>query len=362
MKPVEIRRRRLSNQGLTRPRFRAAPDVVGWLCAVQAQDYAAAKWAVGSRIQGGRDSDVERAFDEGSILRTHLLRPTWHFVLPADIRWVLALTGPRIRATSASRLRQLEIDRATERRANRALERSLRDGHARTRDELRTALQRAGIETDGQRMAYLLMLAELEAIVCSGPRRGRQLTYASLDARAPVGRPLARDEALAELAGRYFASRGPASVRDFAKWAGLTAADARTGLEAVADALASEVVADRTLWFSPRPAARLRAPHVRLLSIYDEYVGGYRDRSDIVEPEHAAELMGTGNALTAVVAVDGRIVGAWKRKLSRNTADIEIRWFEEQGRAARAAVGAEIRRYRAFLGMPVTLRTARARP
>ena len=182
------------------------------------------------RMRSATDAAVEQTFNEGSILRTHALRPTWHFVRPADIRWLLALTAPRIKRLMAYRYRQLELDARTLKRTNAAIGRTLREGAELTRDELRDVLRDAGITSVGvERMTHIMACAELDGIVCSGPRRGKQFTYALLDARAPRARALDRDEALAELAKRYFRSRGPATVQDFAKWSGLTVADARIG-------------------------------------------------------------------------------------------------------------------------------------
>ncbi|HJU87602.1 MAG TPA: winged helix DNA-binding domain-containing protein, partial [Gemmatimonadota bacterium] len=268
MDPADIVRRRLHNQHLSRPNLATPAAVVGWLCAVQAQDYPAAKWALGSRMRSAADGDVERAFNDGAILRTHLLRPTWHFVLPADIRWLLALSAPRIKAGLARRHSQLELDARTLRRAVGAIEKSLADGIPRTRDELREVLGRIGIPSLGvERMAHIMATAELDGIVCSGPRKGKRFTYALLDHRAPRGRTPARDEALAELASRYFRSRGPASVHDFAKWAGLTAGDARRGLEGVKEDLRSVEATGATLWFPATRPARASIPTACLLSL-----------------------------------------------------------------------------------------------
>jgi len=358
----EISRRRLTNQGLSRPRFAKPADAVGWLCAVQAQDFAGAKWAVGARMRAATDAAIERAFNAGSILRTHLLRPTWHFVLPADIRWMLALTAPRLKAGLASRHRQLGLDAGTLKRSNAALERALRDGAQLTRDELREVLGRAGIAAEGVRMAHIMGRAELDGIVCSGPRRGKQFTYALLDAQAPSGPQLTHDEALARLASRYFASRGPATLHDFANWAGLTLADARTGLRAVKGALRRDVVDDRTYWSSAAlPAERAATPAERasaralLLSIYDEYVSGYKDRSAIVAPGDSGKLWPRGNAVTCIIVLDGRIVGTWRRRLDAKAVSVELRFFAPPAGAAKRAVAAAARRYAAFLRLPLEL-------
>jgi DNA glycosylase AlkZ-like len=186
MTSLDIAHRRLANQHIVQPTFKQPGDVVRWLGAVQAQDYAGAKWALGLRLRGVTDDDIDQAFGAGSILRTHLMRPTWHFVTPLDIGWLLALTGPRVHAVNGYMYRKLELDSAIFKRSNATLAKALRGGKQLTRNELRGVLQKAGIATDGElRMGYLMMRAELDGLVCSGARRGKQFTYALVDERAP---------------------------------------------------------------------------------------------------------------------------------------------------------------------------------
>src|SRR6266487_1491890 len=251
MTHLDIAYKRLHNQLITQQTFEKADDVVRWLCAVQAQDYAAAKWALGLRMQNSTDDMIEQAFTDGTILRTHMMRPTWHFVLPADIRWMLALTAPRVKAAIAYYSRTLGLDDTIFTQSNTLLAKALQGGKQLTRAELVSVLQRAGIATDNlQRIGHIIVRAELEGIICSGARRGKQFTYALLDERAPQARMLDRDEALSELARRYFTSHGPATLQDFVWWSGLTIADAKTGLEMVRSQLMHEVVDSQTYWRS----------------------------------------------------------------------------------------------------------------
>jgi len=354
---LDIAHLRLRNQRIGGAMRGEAADVVGWLGAVQAQDFAGAKWALGLRLRQATDSQIERAFNEGAILRTHLLRPTWHFVTPADIRWLLSLTAPRVHAASAHMYRRLELDASVFKRSNAALAKALQGGQHRTRTELEGVLQKAGIATDvGNRVAYLMMGAELGGIICSGPRRGKQFTYALLEERAPQTKTIDRDQALAELSRRYFASRGPATVQDFAKWSSLTVADAGRGLESVQDGLRKEVVDGRAYWIpKSRPSHDDGSPTAHLLSIYDEYISGYKDRNAIVSEEDGARLVGLGNALTAVIVVDGQIVGTWKRALGKDTVVIETHPFQRLTRVEKRAVAEAAQRYGAFHELPVSL-------
>ena len=217
----DLIRRRLANQRLSRSSFRTPADVVAWLGAMQSQDYPGAKWGIGLRA-AVTDDEVDRACDDGMIVRTHILRQTWHFVARDDIRWMLALSGPRVDAISAHYYRKMELDERTFTRSRKVLGRVLRDGTYLTRPELGAALGRAGITASGIRLAFLTMRAELDAVICNGPRRGNQRTYALLEERVPPAKPIDRDEALTKLALRYFTSHGPATLRDYVWWSGLT--------------------------------------------------------------------------------------------------------------------------------------------
>lgn len=357
MTHLNIAHQRLLNQHIARPAFKKAADVVEWLAASQAQDYAGAKWALGLRMEGATDDTIEQAFNDGAILRTHLLRPTWHFVTPADIRWMLALTAPRVHAVNAHMYRKLELDQDIFSRSNAALVKALRGGQWLTREALQVVLQQAGVATEGGlRLGYLMMRAELDGIICSGPRRGKQFTYALLDERATHARTLEREAALAELTRRYFMSRGPATVQDFAKWSGLALADARQGLEVVKDKLQSEIVDGQTYWFSTlTPSAKGVSPTAYLLSIYDEYISGYKDRSAIGEAEVGAKLFALGNALSYVIVVEGQIVGTWRRTLRKDAVVIETNLFTRLTKAENRAVATAANQYGAFLQRSVVM-------
>lgn len=354
---LDIAQQRLTNQRLSASPLDTPVEVVDWLVAVQAQDYFGAKWALGLRVRDAHDADIDRVFNAGSILRTHVMRPTWHFVTPRDIRWLLALTAPRVHAVNAHRYRELELDEATLKRGHKALIKALRNGQHLTREELGETLEAAGIaEAKGQRLAFLVMHAELEGLICSGPRPGKQFTYALLEERAPSARLLKRDEALAELARRYFISHGPATVQDFAKWSGLSSADAKRGLAAIQDQLHHETSNDEEYWFgSPVAPVRQMSPSAYLLSVYDEYLIGYADRSMIATPEIAAKLFTMGNALTAVIVIDGQIVGSWRRTLGKQAVTIELNPFRRMTKAEQRSIGVAAQRYGEFLECAVKL-------
>src|SRR5215471_2681302 len=354
-----VAERRLHTQRLTGRPFATAVDAVGWLGAVQSQDYAGAKWALGQRTRDVTDADLDRLVDAGAILRTHVMRPTWHFVLPDDIRWLLDLTAARVKARVAPYDRRLEIDEALLARCRDAIEAALRDGVNLTRTELSGVLERAGIPAKGQRLNHIMVYVELDGVIVSGPRRGKQLTYALLDERAPGARRLPREEALAELTLRYFTGHGPAQPQDFAWWSGLTVADAKRGLEMAGSALVREDIGGRPHWSSPDvpPPPRVRGPIVHLLPNYDELLIAYRDRSASIDPERELDLapFPFGSILAHIVVVNGIVWGGWKRRPNGRGAIVELGPLGDLDDAHAAALEGAAADLERFLGAPVTI-------
>jgi len=323
---MNIVQQRLYNQRLSSPTFNTAEEVVRWLGAVQSQDYAGAKWAVGQRMKSATESTLDKAFNEGKILRTHLMRPTWHFVAPEDIRWLLMLTRPRVHAVNAFMYRQSGLEKSTFKKSNGTLEKALKDGKYLTRTELAATLEKAGISAEGFRLSYIMMYAELEGLICSGPRKGKQFTYALLEERVPQIQTLTREEALAELTRRYFLTRGPATLADFTWWCGLTMADAKNGIELVKAQLMSEVFNEQTYWFPDvKFPAKGKSLAAHLLPNYDEYFIGFKDRSAIGEVARKVNLPDDSPALIAnVIVLNGQIVGGWKRTLNKDKVSVEL--------------------------------------
>jgi winged helix DNA-binding protein len=352
---LDITRTRLRNQRLSGGRFTTPEEVVSWLGAVQAQEYGQAKWALGLRMQRARDARIEAAIGDGRILRTHVMRPTWHFVAPDDIRWMLALTAPRVSAAMARYNRRLELDGTVFRRSQRAIHRALRGGRQLTRQELKAVLQRAGVRTDGvQRLAQIVMQAELDAVICSGARRGKQFTYALLDERVPMSRPRHRDEAIAELARRYFTSHGPAQVHDFAWWSGLTIADARAGLASVERDLAQDKVDGRTYWFSSSVRTLTASPTAYLLPLFDEYLIAYKDRRAALDTSRWTRNA-SRDPFSAPIVVNGQVVGGWKRIQRSNAIGIALTSFAPLDKRQVAAITDAARAYTRFVGADLEL-------
>jgi hypothetical protein len=350
MKTPDLLRLRLHNQLLTHPRGRTPQDVVSSLVAMQAQEYAMAKWAIALRMKSpAGDAGIERAFDSGKILRTHAMRPTWHFVAPADIRWLLSLTGPRVNAASAYVYRQQGLTAAVFRRSETVICRALENGRFLTRAALQTELARSGIEATGTRLAGIVIHAEQEGLICSGPREGRQFTYALLETRAPDARVLSRDAALAELSRRYFTTRGPATAHDFACWSGLTLADARAGIESLGSGFERET-ADGKAWVFRPPRTTLRGAEgtAFLLPDYDEYGMSYEDRRELLPSATETKSRRITLAYNRMIVVDGKIAGSWRRSAGGGSVRIETAYIAPMNRDRLKAVAQATRRFMEF--------------
>ncbi len=360
MRPSDVPQVRLHHQGLTTPQFTEPAKVVKWLGAVQAQDYAGGKWAIAQRMRHATDEVIEKAFAEGAILRTHVLRPTWHFVAPDDIRWMLQLTAPRVKASIASYCRTNSLDDTAFKRSHKALATALRGGRQLTRGALRQAVQRAGMATDGIRFILMLMRAELDGLICSGARIGKQFTYTLLEERAPRSKVLTRDDALAELARRYFTSRGPATLQDFVWWSGLTTSEARAGIEMAGRHLTREVIDGRTCWLSSSTQAVTRRPRAAyLLPAYDEFLVAYKDRTAVLDVAYSGRE--TNAIFGPTIVVNGRVVGMWKGARSGTRGIVTFTPFAPLTASARRAVVQAARRYGAFLGQPVVVELTSSR-
>lgn len=349
---------RLYNQKLIETTCKNPAEVVYWLGAMQSQDYFGVKWALGLRMKQATDTDLEKAFTEGSILRTHVMRPTWHFVTPADIRWLLALTAPRVNAVSAYYFRQVGLDDSVFNKSNEILAKSLQGGKQLTRAELGEILHKGGIDTKVLlRLTYLMIRAELDGVVCSGTRRGKQFTYALLEERVPKVKLLDRDEALAELTKRYFISHGPAQMQDFIWWSGLTFADAKRGLEMNKSEIIPEVVEEKIYWLAKSlPTLKEISNIAYLLPNYDEYGISYKDRSAFYNPTDDIHA-GAKGALPYphMIVINGHVVGMWKRVIKKNSIIIQTRAFSSFSTKEKNFIAEAAHRFELFHNTPVIL-------
>lgn len=329
---------------------------------MQAQELAYAKWSIAQRCVEGAgvtEAVVAREYAAGAIVRTHLLRPTWHFVAAEDLRWLLRLSAPRVHALNAYQARKLEIDAKTLSRSIDIIARSLEGGVYCTRDVLAEALARGGVVAAGDRLAYVMMHAELEALVCSGPMEGKQHTYALVDERVPgARRELSADEALTALTERYFRTRGPATAKDYATWASLTLGDARRGIASVGGLQAVELGGRTHFAFEGALSEDAKgAPDLHLVQGYDEIIMSYSESKDVLfagAPRAPVLTKGPAAFMHAILA-RGRVIGHWRHTLTKKRVHVETKPYRPFTRKEQRGLEAEVARYAAYWGMPAEL-------
>jgi hypothetical protein len=350
----EIAARRLRNQRLSGPPLESVTDVVRWFGGMQFQEYPVARWSIGQRTTGVDEAAVDQALAAATVIRTHVLRDTWHLVASADLHWMMALTGPRIHQRNATMYRRCELDAQLLARTDGLIAAALADGQQLTRREIGALLADNGIAAEGLRLGYVLMHAEIELVICSGGLRGKQQTYALVDGRVPASPSMPRDQALAELVRRYFTSHGPATVKDMSWWSSLTIADINRGLELVGEALHATTVDGRTYWHGPNLPLRSGPARAHLLQGYDEYAIAYSESRDALAIDgQAGSVLGGDAMFTHAVVLDGQVIGHWRRRSSGRTVAIDVQLGRTLDATARSALDDAVQRYGDFVGLPI---------
>lgn len=352
----EIANLRLHNQLLGDRKAKNIKEIIGWFGAMQAQDFAMAKWAIGVRLPGTNDCTIENLFNQGEIIRTHVMRPTWHFTLAEDIRWMLALTAPHIRSILRSYNAKLQLDQNLFKRTNAIIENLLRGNNFLTRSQIVAELKKKKIELDNLQGAHVMFDAELNGLVCNGPMLGRQFTYALMDERIPATKSLARDEALTKLALKYFTSHGPATVQDFTWWSGLPAADARVGLEMVKGKFLNEKIESKVYWFAPSNKKTSVQTSPLFLPAYDEFMLGYTDRSASLEAKFSKQTLVGNGIFRPIIVVDGKIVGIWLRTVKKNKVMIAPHFFKSKEKLKKKEMELLLNPFGQFLNLEVALK------
>jgi hypothetical protein len=349
----EIALSRLVNQQVAASRCKEPAEVVASLGAMQAQDYLGTLWAIGLRLPAATETGIERAIADRTIIRTWPLRTTLHFVAAADVHWLLALLGPRLISTANLRFEQYGLNTTVLRRVRNVLVKALAGAHQLTRDEVYTVLERAKVSVEGQRGYHILWRMAVERVICFGARRGKQPTFTLLDEWAPRAHKLDQEAALAELARRYFRGHGPATLQDFAWWSGLKMSDAKVGLALVSSRLQSLTVNGKVYWMNPEtPSLGKTASIAYLLPGFDEYLLGYRDRSASLDPANAQKLQpGSNGVFSSTIVINGKVVGTWKRLLTKKAVRISTGLFRSLTTAETRGVEEATGRYCEFLGV-----------
>ncbi|EEF62819.1 winged helix DNA-binding domain-containing protein [Pedosphaera parvula] len=357
MNTLDIAHHRLYNQQIATQRFAQPAQVVAWLGAVQAQDFAGAKWSIGLRLPETTDKGIERAIIDRTIVRTWPMRGTLHFLAAEDVRWMLKLLTTRTIAGSARRQQELELDGKVFARCEKLFIQALQGGRQLSRDAIYALLEKNHISTGGQRGYHILWRLAQEGLICFGAPEGKQQTFALLDEWVPKSKSLEREVALAELAQRYFSSHGPASLHDFVGWSGLRIADAKAGLDAVASRLVQMKINDTVYWMPQELNVVNRTlSTLFLLPGFDEFMLGYKDRTAALELQHADKICPGSNGMFSPTLVwDGRVVGTWKRTFKKGTAVLQPTPFDSMTKTQTRALAPAAERYARYLGAPVIL-------
>jgi hypothetical protein len=342
---------REASQKLGAAKCMTAKEVTSWMGAIQAQDYGMSKWAIGVRLQNSTIASVDAEIDSGKIVRTHLLRPTWHFVSSDDIYWILKLTAPKIKALSVGREKQLEITNDVFSKCSRIIERSLRDNNHLTRSELIEELKKSSINVEENRASHIFMRAELDGIICSGKQKNGKQTYAILEEWIPHGRKLAKDEALKELAFRYFSSHGPATINDFTWWSGLTLTDARLAVKLNEGQLRAEATNDRTYWMADRlNHSGVNTGNLIMLPAYDEFLIAYKDRSASLSHLDNWKVISGNGIFYPLILHEGNVIGTWRRILKKDKVIICKKIFVQGTPAIEKMTEISSAKYSEFIG------------
>lgn len=350
MERNDIARLRLINQQLNGSAFRTPAKLVDYFGTIQAQSLAQGKWALGRRLPGAHHSDIEQALIDRSIVRTWLFRGNMSFVTPADLPWIMDFIAPRVKSAISNRLDAVGLDQATLLTSHDIIFRSLKQQKLMSREDLLATVEEQGIATGAERGYLLLSTAALEKIIVCGPDQSNDTNFELYDNVIKPGRSLSDEEALAELTLRYFSSRGPALLSDFAWWAGLPLEEAKKGLKLVATQL-SAVKSDGQLYFLPAHMDRPETfDDVLLLPAFDEYLLSYLERSPVLDPRHAKDLMPKQNGIFMPMIVSrGEIIGTWTMEVQTEGLRLQTKAFRPFLEQEQAAIKQEAIRFIEFM-------------
>ena len=341
---------RLCNQQISGTVFQTPEQIVSFFCGMQAQDYAQAKWAIGLRLPDSSDADIEGAIAQKKIVRTWAMRGTLQFVAAKDYRWIHSLLAHRYQSAESSRNRQLGLDTKTFQRANKIIVSSLKNENILTRKEIGLLLNKSGIKTDQNRLSHILHYATMHQLICFGPRRGNEFSFVLLDDWIPSQKSLSHEKALAELTKRYFSSRGPATLKDFVWWTGLSQTEAKIGIEMIRSLLKSEVFDGQTYWLSnATPKTKKAGKGVHLLAGFDEYLIAYSDRSAALDPIIQPRAVYINGIFHPVIIIDGKVVGIWRPIKKGKSAVMRSELFVALTNDQKKNIEKEFTRYLSFL-------------
>lgn len=340
---------RTSSQQLVEPVFEAPKDIVSWMGAIQAQDYNMAKWAVAIRSKSAVLDDVEEAIRQGEILRTHILRPTWHFVSAEDIRWMLKLSARRIIAANKSYGKDLKISDELNLKVIQLIEKMLEGNKSMTRQQIVAELTRFGITIDTSRINWFLLNAEAEGIICNGIDINKKPTYALLEERVRPAKELHKEEALAKLAKKYFSSHSPASLQDFVWWSGLAISEAKQAIGLIDKELITDKFESCQMYVHESCRELSCEDVFHFLPSYDEYLISYKDRTDVLNLDHYSKAFNNYGIFYPVIVHNGKVVGNWTKSVKKGQVEIETSFFDKKTKVRKDLIKKAEGKYKSFI-------------
>lgn len=345
-----VLRSRAAHLRVAGPAFTSPEDVVGHFGCVQSQDFGMATWAIGRRVDGLTVQDIEADFAAGRILRTHIMRPTWHFVLPEDLGWIMRLTAHRVHRLMTTFNKTIDLAQAEMDTAAGIIVEELGSGQPQTRAQLAERLAQSGIEAQGPRLAHLFINAELERLICNGPMIGKQHSYVLAPAAVRDAPILTEDESLARLARTYVRGHGPSQPADLAWWSSLTLTQCRRAIDLAG--LRPISVGGEDFW-TDDTTLEVEPPVAALISPFDESVSYVRKPFDPIRfPGINPDLARGGGLLFTA----GTICGTFSRRIKARSVGIDVTAFGRLTKAEHAAIEADSARLGGFLGLEPELR------
>lgn len=334
-----IAKLRLSNQLLMGSDLKTPQEVVSWMGAVQAQDFNMTKWALGVRLPALTNKSVEDAINKGLIVRTHILRPTWHLVAATDIHWMLALSAPRLKSVWKSYNTMVGLTDSVRDKAQDIIQQTLEFGKHLTRAQIGDVLNDKGLNLDSHHINHIMFGAELDGIVCNGEIKGTKQSYCLLEERIPKTEVFDKDIALERLARKYFMSHAPATLQDFVWWSGLTISDAKKAMDMIKSDFVVEKIDSLEYWINNSfKELKDSRKSVFLLPAWDEFVVSYKNREHIILDEHYSKVISKNGIFKPVVVKDGQIIGMWKRVKKKDKVFAETELFGKEDGATKELI------------------------
>lgn len=349
MNTTELLHIRLYNQLLASHHLKEPNEVVSWMGAMQSQSLDLAKWAIGARLENKTVKDIDEALNTGKIIRTHILRPTWHFVSAEDMHWMFYLSNPRLKPIYRSYCKTLGADETFICRAVPFLEKALLDGKHLTKQEISDILRTHDITLDNNHLNLVISYAEMEGILVNGRLKGNKQTFTLFEEWVPRKQTLHREEALEQLARRYFTSHAPATLNDFVWWSGLSLTECKQAIEMIKSDFVCETVNGRDFWMKNNinvPPAN--GDSALLLPPFDEFVVSYKDRSELIDETHYGKVMTKNGLFSPTIMLNGEIVGSWRKTIQKGTPRIELSFFDKTPKKVQQVFEPEIKRLENF--------------